>query len=316
MPLFKIQHITKYAYDRPVRESANQIKIFPYAYPQQELQSQKLVITSEPTVNLFADYWGNTAGWFMVNAPHRELIIDSQLIVNVKSSLNTHPISGSKFSDWESMKAIIHGDMKILDFSKPEAVYPNDTIIEMVNELKHARDTPAMFVQRCSKYIFDKFEYKKGITTIETTVDEILEFKSGVCQDFAHVLLEMLRTVSIPSRYVSGYICPNQDGARGAGATHAWVEVFLPAIGWVGIDPTNNIWVTDQHVVLAVGRHFNDCSPVKGTFKGPANQTLSVLVSVGYENGHTFEESHAVKMNIEPSNLPKIDYDAAQQQQQ
>ncbi len=316
MPLFKIQHITKYAYDRPVRESANQIKIFPFAHPQQELQSQKLVITSEPNVNLFADYWGNTAGWFMVNAPHKELIIDSQLIVNVKPPTTTHPIACSKFSDWETIKAIVSSDMKILDFSKPEATLSKDIINEMVNELKHARDSPAMFTQRCSEYIFEKFEYKKGITTIETTVDEILEFKSGVCQDFAHLLLEMLRSVSIPSRYVSGYICPNQDGARGAGATHAWVEVFLPSIGWVGIDPTNNIWVTDQHVVLAVGRHFNDCSPVKGTFKGPANQTLSVLVSVGYENGHVFEESHAVKMNIEPSNLPVIDYDAAQQQQQ
>ncbi len=92
--------------------------------------------------------------------------------------------------------------------------------------------------------------------------------------------------------------------------------MYLPATGWVGIDPTNNIWVTDQHVVLAVGRHFNDCSPVKGTFKGPANQTLSVLVSVGYENGHIFEENNAVKMLIELSNVPVIDYEAAAQQQQ
>ena len=314
MPLFKIQHITKYTYDRPVRESANQIKIFPFAHPQQELQSQKLIITSDPNVNLFADYWGNTVGWFMVNASNKELVIDSRLIVNVKPPNTLHPISGSKFTDWETLKIIAQGDMKILDFSKPEALQTKEAIATMISELKHARDTPAMFIQRCSEYIFEKFEYKKGITTVETTVDEILEFKSGVCQDFAHVLLEMLRTVAIPARYVSGYICPNQDGARGAGATHAWVEAYLPSIGWVGIDPTNNVWVTDQHVVLAVGRHFDDCSPVKGTFKGPANQTLSVLVSVGYENGHVFEESHAVKMNLEPSNIPLIDYEAAQQQ--
>ena len=147
-------------------------------------------------------------------------------------------------------------------------------------------------------------------------MDEILEFKSGVCQDFAHVLLEMLRSISIPSRYVSGYICPNKDGARGAGATHAWVEVYLPSIGWVGIDPTNNVWVTDHHVVLAVGRHFNDCSPVKGTFKGPANQALSVLVSVGYEDGHVFEENNAVKLTPQESVVPLIDYEAAAQQQQ
>lgn len=316
MPLFKIHHITQYSYDRPVRESANQIKIFPYAHPQQELQSQKLVVTGDPSVNLFPDYWGNTVGWFMVNDAHRELIIDSQLIVNVKTATHINPIATSKFAEWEILRGAVSSELKMLDYAKPESIHPKEEIVAMVNELRHNRDSPAVFIQRCSEYIFDKFEYKKGITTVETTVDEILLHKSGVCQDFAHVLLEMLRSVSIPSRYVSGYICPNQDGARGAGATHAWVEVYLPSTGWVGIDPTNNIWVTDQHVVLAVGRHFDDCSPVKGTFKGPANQKLSVLVSVGYEDGHVFQENNAVKMTLEPSLVPLIDYEAAAQQQQ
>ena len=316
MPLFKIQHITKYAYDRPVRESANQIKIFPYAHPQQELQNQKVVITGDPSVNLFADFWGNTVGWFMVNEAHRELVIDSQLILNVKPSTSKNPVSSSKFADWEILRGVVSSDLKMLDLAKPESIRSKEEIVSMVNDLRHNRDSPAMFIQRCSEYIFDKFEYKKGITNVETTVDEILKFKSGVCQDFAHVLLEMLRSISIPSRYVSGYICPNKDGARGAGATHAWVEVYLPSIGWVGIDPTNNVWVTDHHVVLAVGRHFNDCSPVKGTFKGPANQALSVLVSVGYEDGHVFEENNAVEMTPQESVVPLIDYEAAAQQQQ
>ena len=315
MPLFTIHHITKYTYDRPVRESTNQIKIFPYAHPGQELQNQKLVITGDPSVNLFADYWGNTVGWFVVNEAHKELIIDSKLIVNVKSSNTINPVALSKFSDWEILRGAVSSDMKTLDLATPESIQAKMELSAMVQDLRHSRDTPAMFIQRCSEYIFETFEYKKGITTIETTVDEILEHKSGVCQDFAHVLLEMLRSISIPSRYVSGYICPTQDGVRGAGATHAWVAVYLPSSGWVGIDPTNNTWVSDQHVVLAVGRHFNDCSPVKGTFKGPANQALSVFVSVGYENGHVFEDHHAVQMTLEPSTIPLIDYDAAAQQQ-
>ena len=316
MPLFTIQHITKYTYDRPVRESTNQIKIFPFAHPQQELQNQKLVITGDPSVNLFPDYWGNTVGWFVVNEAHKELVIDSQLIVNVKSAANINPTAISKVSDWELLRGAISSDMKLLDLSKPESIQAKEELNTLVNDLSDSLDTPAMFIQRCSEYIFDKFEYKKGITTIETTVDEILEHKSGVCQDFAHVLLELLRSVSIPSRYVSGYICPNQGGVRGAGATHAWVEAYLPSMGWVGIDPTNNTWVSDQHVVLAVGRHFNDCSPVKGTFKGPANQSLSVFVSVGYENGYVFEDNNAVLMTTEPTLVPVIDYDVAAQQQQ
>ena len=109
-------------------------------------------------------------------------------------------------------------------------------------------------------------------------------------------MLQYLRTAGIPSRYVSGYICPNTAGYRGEGATHAWVEFYTPTQGWLGIDPTNNIWTMENHVKLSVGRDFNDCTPVKGTFKGIAKQTLSVSVSIGYEDGRQFEEVTDVKL--------------------
>jgi len=125
----------------------------------------------------------------------------------------------------------------------------------------------ASAIELCS-FVFDHFSYRKGITTVESTLDEIWKIKTGVCQDFAHVLLAMLRLKDIPARYVSGYICPNKDGMRGEGATHAWVEAFIPFYGWLGIDPTNNCLVNDNHVRLAVGRNFSDCSPVKGTYRG------------------------------------------------
>ena len=105
---------------------------------------------------------------------------------------------------------------------------------------------------------------------------------------------------------------------RGEGATHAWVEAWIPGLGWTGIDPTNNAWVADRHVKLAVGRNFNDCSPVKGTFKGPAKQSLSVYVSLGYEDGHTFEEVTNVKLEKVAVDDPDADLLAsfAGQQQQ
>ena len=176
----------------------------------------------------------------------------------------------------------------------------------------------ATIIEKCGDFIFNNFKYIKGITNIETTVQEILEHRSGVCQDFAHVMLEMLRSLRIPSRYVSGYICPNKNGMRGEGATHAWIEAWIPGNGWVGNDPTNNVWVTNHHVKLAVGRNFNDCSPIKGTFKGLARQSLSVYVSIGYEDGQTFEEINKVKMESLPGadELPGIESFAEQQQQQ
>jgi transglutaminase-like putative cysteine protease len=124
--------------------------------------------------------------------------------------------------------------------------------------------------------------------------------------------------MGIPTRYVSGYICPNKNGMRGEGATHAWVEAYIPQLGWTGIDPTNNVWATSHHVKLAVGRNFNDCSPVKGTFKGISRQTLSVYVSVGYEDGHVFEEVNDVQMIITETAKEaerQLAEEAAQQQQ-
>jgi transglutaminase-like putative cysteine protease len=122
----------------------------------------------------------------------------------------------------------------------------------------------------------------------------VWKLKAGVCQDFAHILLVLLRQTGIPARYVSGYVCPNKNGMRGEGATHAWIEAYIPGNGWVGLDPTNNCVADDLHVRLAVGRNFSDCSPVKGTYKGTAGQTLEVGVSVSYESGKVTEDTTAV----------------------
>ncbi len=186
----------------------------------------------------------------------------------------------------------------------------------MLKEFYTPGTAVSSIVESCCNYIFTNFKYIKGITNIETTVQEILELRSGVCQDFAHVMLEILHTLGIPSRYVSGYICPNKNGMRGEGATHAWIEAWIPGNGWTGIDPTNNVWVTNHHVKLAVGRNFNDCSPIKGTFKGPANQSLSVYVSVGYEDGQTFEEMNAVRMEKLSTSEEVPDLSSFQSQQQ
>jgi transglutaminase-like putative cysteine protease len=294
MPVFKIHHITKYSYNRPVIESVNQVRIYPVASPQQEILNHEIAINDAPELLFFIDYCGNRCADFSIIEPHKELTIDSRLIVRTMGGSEL-PVSTTTLKD---LQEPIEKDFKLLELSKPEEIKATDAIEEIINNVTAHDKTVMQLVEHCSAYIFQHFKYIKGITNIETTVDEILEHRSGVCQDFAHVLLQLLRTIGIPSRYVSGYICPNKNGMRGEGATHAWVEAYLPGYGWIGIDPTNNIWVTTHHVKLAVGRNFRDCSPVKGTFKGIARQTLSVYVSVGYEDGHVFEEINNVQMEI------------------
>src|SRR6476469_1700445 len=276
MPVFKIHHITKYEYDRPVKESHNEIKVYPYQCVEQEVLHHELQITNQPNVQTFFDYWGNKNGTFSVLPPHKQLVLDSKLIVRTLASDEAKINFQSTLSD---LKREMEDNLQLLELATPDFHGSENAIENILQQIHNENNSVAALVEQCSQYIYNNFRYIKGITNVETTVEEILQLKSGVCQDFAHVLLRLLRTLHIPGRYVSGYICPNKKGMRGEGATHAWVEAWIPGYGWAGIDPTNNVWVTNHHVKLAVGRHFKDCSPVKGTFKGPAKQTLSVYVS-------------------------------------
>ena len=301
MSIFKIHHITRYEYDRPVKESANEIKIFPYQCPDQEVLQHDLFITDHPDIQTFTDYYGNRAGLFNVLPPHKVLSIESKLLVRTTASsqlkINFH-------TGLEQLSAEVEGQLQLLELASRDMIQSQEAIDAIATAIQRY-DSIAAMVEHCSEYIFKHFKYIKGITNVETTVDEILQHRAGVCKDFAHIMLQVLRTCRIPCRYVSGYICPNKNGMRGEGATHAWVEAWIPGYGWAGIDPTNNVWVTNKHVKLSVGRHFSDCSPVKGTFKGPARQQLTVFVSVGYEDGHIFEEMNNVHLHTEHRQPPE-----------
>lgn len=315
MPIYKIHHITSYVYDRPVRESMNEIKIYPYACKEQETLQHEVQITENPKVEVFADYWGNKTGTFNILNAHNTLIIESRLLIRTTSG---NQLSVNFHSGFNELKNEIKGQLQLIELIEPDQIKHTTQIQKIIDKIVTPEKSVALVTEQFSEYIFKNFKYIKGITSIETTVDEILEHRAGVCQDFAHLLLQLLRVAGIPARYVSGYICPNKNGMRGEGATHAWVDAWIPGYGWAGIDPTNNIWVTNNHVKLSVGRHFRDCTPIKGTFKGPARQTLSVHVSVGYEDGHTFEELNNVKMEVQSSNLPEealLEGFAGQQQQ-
>ena len=147
----------------------------------------------------------------------------------------------------------------------------------------NGHDKPLKNALVLSEYVNANLAYEQGVTSVETPTEEIWQLKAGVCQDFAHLLLFMLRLIGIPARYVSGYVCPKEEGVRGAGATHAWVEAYIPFYGWLGLDPTNNTIVNDGHVRMAIGRNFADCTPIKGTYKGTGAHTLTVTVNI--ENG-------------------------------
>jgi len=291
MPRFIIHHVTKYTYQAPVRDSANQITLFPIKDEYQEVLNQQLVISGMPNLETYRDYYGNQTGSFMNVDPHKELLIDSKIEIITKN----RPLPSEEIpveAEWNYLDEI-HFTVPFIDFLKQENFAAINEAKKIASDVL-AKNIPVFAaVQELNEYVYKNFKYIKGVTNVETTPDEIWSLKAGVCQDFAHILLMLLRLINIPARYVSGYVCPRDKHLRGEGATHAWVEAYIPFYGWLGFDPTNNCVVSDLHVRLAVGRSFSDCSPVKGTYRGTSGHTLEVGVSVSYEDGITPSEINA-----------------------
>ncbi|MBB6500942.1 transglutaminase domain-containing protein [Pedobacter cryoconitis] len=287
MPVFKIKHITNYKYESPVRDSANQIILFPIKDEWQKVIKHDLNISGSPEVDIFIDYYGNEIGIFTQSEPHNQLKIFSKIYV--ETIAKPFPQDDLPVSKQWCMLEDIKYEVPFVDYLKQEYFEESENLLQKVMELMDENDTPYQTAAKFCNYIYTEFEYIKGLTSVDTTLNEILRLKAGVCQDFAHILTTMLRFVQIPARYVSGYICPNKDGMRGEGATHAWAEVYIPEYGWLGLDPTNNCIASENHVRLAVGRNFSDCSPVKGVFKGASGHVLEVTVSVGLDDDEVME---------------------------
>jgi transglutaminase-like putative cysteine protease len=319
MPEFEIQHVTRYVYESPVRDSANQIILFPIKDGYQDVLKQEMVITGNPHVDTYVDYYGNEVGSFTYSDPHMALNINSKIWVTTKH--RELPVSDIfPEQQWEDLKRLKYV-MPYIDFLKQEYFEGLPELMTIIKSENLTEGSPYEVAMRFNKYVFQNFDYIKGVTTVDTKLDEIWNLKAGVCQDFAHILTEMLRIIGIPARYVSGYICTSRNGMRGQGATHAWAEAYIPDYGWLGIDPTNDCIANETHVRLAVGRNFSDCSPVKGVYKGSSNHMLEVAVSVDDENvlsnEEQIKEAHVTSVI---SDTPKNSYqrymEMMQQQQQ
>ena len=281
MSKYFVTHITKYQYPATVTDSANQIILYPKSDNKQQIISHSICTNPPVQIDTFEDFFGNQVGFFTIIEPHKELEIRVDIEVDTHADVVLEDVYSIEEQEIELAK--IQNEYPFIDFLQAEHIVAKPEIQAVFNELGIDRLSIKDKVYSLSNYIYNAFLYRQGVTTVETTVDEIWTLKAGVCQDFAHLLIAMLRMLKIPCRYISGYICPSNNEMRGEGATHAWVEVYIPGNGWVGIDPTNNCWVKDCHIIIAFGRDFKDCTPVKGTYKGPSDQVLSVSVVIATE---------------------------------
>lgn len=319
MNRYRMIHITEFSYDGPVTDSYNEVRLRPM---QDDLQScLSFRLTTDPPGNASShiDHYGNWVHRFNLLREHRELRIEADSVVLVQAPLPL-PENGVSLADLPRFEEELDEQY---DFLMPTAYVPHEPgLRRIVDEAERASGgTCAGFVAAASRLVHQSFRYEKGATHVQSSICDALATGAGVCQDFAHMLLGVVRMRGLPGRYVSGYLVPRRTAEPGASveeviggqASHAWMEVFLPQAGWFGVDPTLGAPVGLQHVRLAYGRDYGDVAPVRGVYKGEAGQHLSVDVRVrpalDEEGREHLQETAAVSADLSP-NAP------AQQQQQ
>jgi transglutaminase-like putative cysteine protease len=305
---YQITHTTCYYYSQPVGLCQNEARLQPRIFWRQQCHNSRFDI--KPTPMDFSeriDFFGNRVAYFAIQQPHTQLIVTaiSEVTIfprqnnldlfnqmtweQVRNLLQETPVQGQSQSQQGQLQLqnqdqaleILDARQYVLDSPMvtitPELVdyaqssfLPNRTLVDVVHNL----------MQR----IYKDFTYDPAFTTIATPLSEVLTFRRGVCQDFAHLAIGCLRANGIAARYISGYVetlpTPGKQRLVGADASHAWFSVYIPGTGWLDFDPTNNTVPLDQHITLAWGRDYADVTPLKGIAFGGGQHTLSVSVDV------------------------------------
>jgi transglutaminase-like putative cysteine protease len=240
-------------------------------------------LSTSPRSRVFAyqDPLGNVVHHFDIPARHRELTITAEAVVEFVSSLDLP--DALAMSAWDAMDVPAFQDRHV-DYLQPSKfATPTEALQAFRDELGVSRDAdPLSTLRRLNARLIDAFEYVPKSTRVDSPIDEALAARQGVCQDFAHVMITLVRGLGIPCRYVSGYLF-HKGGAHERSvesASHAWVEAWLPELGWVGFDPTNDTLAGDRHIRVAVGRDYSDVPPTRGVYKGKARSELGVAVRV------------------------------------
>jgi transglutaminase-like putative cysteine protease len=279
---FSLTHRTAYTYASPVHESFNEVRLQPVSGETQTCLDFDLSIDPPATVITFRDYYGNVVHDFGVPYMHDHLAIEATSDVITFADADV-PLTGPRGDQPDTSPPLAHlsKDPLIADeyaeFLGPStyvALDPDSGDLTRALLTATPDATTLAFLQHAATYIREHFTYQLGTTNVHSTVADVIAGRSGVCQDFAHLLLSLCRHAGLPARYVSGYL----GDVTQSGASHAWAEAFVPPYGWVGIDATLGAPCTGRHVKVAVGRDYADVAVVRGTYRGGGEAALTVAV--------------------------------------
>jgi transglutaminase-like putative cysteine protease len=291
---YHVVHETRYRYADEVVSSHNEAHLLPRALARQVPTRLQLRIEPTPdSLRWHQDYFGNDVVLFNLQTPHRELTIRTQSDVELDPPPRFDP---ARSAPWEEVAEAVRlarapGALEAFEYVFDSPFVVASDALAAYARPSFARGRPlAEAVIDFSRRIHAEFRYDPEATTLETPLADALRERHGVCQDFAHVMIGGLRSLGLPARYVSGYLKsrraakpgakPAGDDLVGSEASHAWVSAWCPTLGWIEVDPTNDLVPSDRHIVLAYGRDYDDVSPVKGVTLGGGSHTVEVAVEV------------------------------------
>lgn len=291
---YRVHHLTRYRYAKPVTRNYGRAHVEPRATPAQRVLSHEVEVHPDPAVlTTHTDFYGNSSTFLMVEDPHEELEVHSRARVTVLP--RTYSLEHVAVP-WQHCTPDHWGPLMPLDSADFVLPSPRVTLTDEVHDLASLVFTPERPIGDClaelTHLIHREFRYTPGVTTVSSTIDEVLGARHGVCQDFSHVAVAIARSAGLAARYVSGYLRtasaePGNLGTEpademiGSAASHAWASVLVPGSGWVDIDPTNNTFVDQRFVTTAWGRDYTDVPPLKGIVVGPKGATSTLKVAVG-----------------------------------
>jgi len=284
---YSIRHLTKFLYSNPVSESMMETRMHPRSDQNQRCLTFHLSVSPRCRVFSYRDHLANQVHHFDIPGQHGQLVIVAESLVEVQPA----PLIPAFLAPdaWDELDSMIEqGDYwEMLLPSEFSVSTPSlDSLAEELDVRR--RDDPLMVLHQINEQMFNHFEYVPKSTKVDSPIDLALLTHAGVCQDFAHIMITLVRSkLRIPCRYVSGYLFHGQsDHDRSVNsATHAWVEALVPQLGWVGFDPTNWLVAGDRHIRTAIGRDYSDVPPTHGIFRGRANSELTVAVRVTPSQG-------------------------------
>jgi len=284
---YTIRHLTRFTYETAITESMMEARMQPRSDARQ--RCLHFALTTEPSarVLVYQDHDGNAVHHFDIPGRHACLTLTAEALVDC-SPPPTLPesLSDGAWGDLDTLAAT----GELVDCLSPSTfARPTPLLAKLSTELNLARtDDLLRTVERLMLEMYTRFEYSPRSTRVDSPVDDALTERRGVCQDFAHIFIALLRLLGVPARYVSGYLFPDAGGDRSAEtATHAWVDVLLPGVGWVGFDPTNNVVAGERHVRVAIGRDYADVPPTRGVYKGMSSVRGELAVSVRVGSART-----------------------------